>query len=78
MEAASRYGLAAENNVEPPPNPAATINGRSGRQQLEATRTLPIAARLANMVRAPMCWLGLAVVPDKLGCSLIVIALAPL
>jgi hypothetical protein len=54
MEAASRYGLAAESRVELPASPAAIMNGRIGRQQLDATSTLPIAARLANVAPAPL------------------------
>jgi hypothetical protein len=54
IDAASRYGLAAEKNVEPPASPAAIINGKIGRQQLEAASTLPIAARLASVVLAPV------------------------
>src|SRR5205807_7467321 len=45
--ATSRYGLAAERKVEVPARPAAIINGRIGRQQLDAASTLPIAARLS-------------------------------
>ena len=35
-----------------PANPAAIMNGKSGRQQLEAAKTLPIAVRLAATVPA--------------------------
>src|SRR5215471_19378188 len=54
MEPTSRYGRTSVKNAEVPARPAAIINGRSGRQQLEAARTLPIAARLAATVPAPL------------------------
>ena len=37
-----------------PAKPAAIMNGNSGRQQLDAARTLPIAAKLTAMVLAPL------------------------
>src|SRR5262249_14318475 len=54
IEPTSRYGRTSVRNAELPANPAAIIKGKSGRQQLEAARTLPIAARLAATVPAPL------------------------
>jgi hypothetical protein len=54
IEPTSRYGRTSVKNAEVPANPAAIINGKSGRQQLEAARRLPIAARLAATVPAPL------------------------
>src|SRR5215469_3927326 len=54
IEPISRYGRTSARNAEVPVNPAAIMNGKSGRQQLEAARTLPIAARLAATVPAPL------------------------
>jgi hypothetical protein len=53
-EPTSRYGRISVRNAELPANPAAIMNGKSGRQQLEAARTPPIAARLAATVPAPL------------------------
>src|SRR6516164_11034824 len=53
-EPTSRYGRTSVRNAEVPANPAAIMKGKSGRQQLEAARTLPIAARLAATVPAPV------------------------
>src|SRR5262245_38525670 len=53
IEPTSRYGRTSDRNAEVPANPAAIMNGNSGRQQLEAARTLPIAPRLAATVPAP-------------------------
>jgi hypothetical protein len=50
----SRYGRTSVRNVEVPANPKAIMNGNSGRQQLEAARTLPIAATLAATVPTPL------------------------
>jgi hypothetical protein len=52
IEAPSKYGLVVDRNAELPANPAAKRNGKVGRQQLDAARTLPIAARLASVVGA--------------------------
>src|SRR5215471_517527 len=52
IEPTSRYGRTSVRNAELPANPAAIMNGKSGRQQLEAATTLPIAARLAATVSA--------------------------
>src|SRR5258708_553940 len=73
IEAASRYGLAADRKAEPPARPAAIMNGKSGKQQLDAARTLPIAARLANVVRAPLCCPGSVVLAETVVCSRILI-----
>src|SRR6516162_988479 len=54
IEPTSRYGRTSDRNGAMPANPAAIMNGKSGRQQLEAARTLPIAARLAATVPAPL------------------------
>jgi len=54
IEPTSRYGRTSVRNAEVPANPAAIMNGKIGRQQLEAARTLPIAARLAATVPAPL------------------------
>src|SRR5215469_8074274 len=54
IEPTSRYGRTSARNAEVPANPAAIMNGKSGRQQLEAARALPIAARLAATVPAPL------------------------
>jgi hypothetical protein len=54
IEPTRRYGRTSVRNAELPANPAAIMNGKSGRQQLEAARTLPIAARLAATVPAPL------------------------
>src|SRR5215831_13786919 len=54
IEPTSRYGRTSVRNPEVPANPAAIMKGKSGRQQLEAARTLPIAARLAATVPAPL------------------------
>jgi hypothetical protein len=53
MEPTSKYGRTSERNAEVPANPAAIMNGNSGRQQLDAATILAIAARLA----ATVCWL---------------------
>src|SRR6266487_1022261 len=49
IEADSKYGLATERTAEPPARLAANMNGKSGRQQLDAARTLPMAPRLASV-----------------------------
>ena len=49
-EATSRYGHSLPTKADVPAAPAANKNGRSGRQQLDATITLPSAARLATTV----------------------------
>src|SRR5215472_17564551 len=54
IEPTSRYGRTSDRNAEVPASPAAIMNGKSGRQQLEAARTLPTAARLAATVPAPL------------------------
>src|SRR5215831_4550157 len=54
IEPTSRYGRISVRNAEVPANPAAIMNGKSGRQQLDAARTLPTAARLAATVPAPL------------------------
>jgi len=54
IEPISRYGRTSVRNAEVPANPAAIMKGKSGRQQLEAARTLPIAARLAATAPAPL------------------------
>jgi hypothetical protein len=54
IEAPSKYGLAADRKAELPANPAAKTKGRIGRQQLDAARTLAIAAILANVLRVPL------------------------
>ena len=54
IEPTSRYGRTSVRNAEVPANPAAIMNGKSGRQQLEAARTLPTAARLAATVPAAL------------------------
>jgi len=41
-------------NAEVPAKLAAIMNGKSGRQQVDAARMLPIAARLAATVSAPL------------------------
>src|SRR5262245_2986452 len=54
MEPTSRYGRISVRTAAVPAKPAAIMNGKNGRQQLEAARTLPIAARLAATVPAPL------------------------
>jgi hypothetical protein len=53
-EPTRRYGRISERNAEVPANPAAITNGKRGRQQLEATKTLPMAAKLAATVPAAL------------------------
>ena len=55
IEAARRYGLAAERTVEPAAAPPANINVSTGMQQVDAANTLPTAARLARVVCVPPC-----------------------
>src|SRR5262249_40990310 len=57
-DAIKRYGFAAVRKVEPPAKPAAITYGKTGRQQLDAARMLPIAARLATIVDVPLPRLG--------------------
>jgi hypothetical protein len=58
IEAPSRYGRVAVRNAEPPAKPAANINGKTGKQQVDAAKMLPMAAILASVVRAPVCLPG--------------------
>ena len=50
-DAAKRNGRAFAKNAELPAAPAAKMNGNIGKQQLEASTTLPSAARLARTLR---------------------------
>src|SRR5216684_6804909 len=49
-ETNNKYGRTDERKAEPPAKPAATINGMSGRQQLDAATTLASAPTPANNV----------------------------
>src|SRR5260370_12324596 len=49
-EANSKYGRTDNRKAEPPAKPAATMNGMSGRQQLDAATTLANAPTLANTI----------------------------
>src|SRR5579863_4693699 len=49
-ETTSKYGRTDARKAEPPAKPAATINGTSGTQQLDAATTLASAPALANRV----------------------------
>jgi hypothetical protein len=57
MDAVNRNGRAFAKNAELPAAPAAKMNGNIGKQQLEASTTLPSAARLDTIVRPdPDCF----------------------